>query len=258
MNFAELSVTPIAWTHFDDESARLAFGTDWMTDGNDGERLIELAGRSCYRSWTKPNPVTATNQGYIANIIAQGHLSVLEHPSATFAISGASRSCTHELVRHRHLSYSQESQRFTGATGTALVPPPLLAGDEASMAILAALGAASADAYNALMERADAVLLDQGEERDARRRKITREAARAALLNATETRIIITGNYRAWRHFIAMRATAEADAEIRGLALAILERLQVIAPHVFSDYVLTMRNGVDVAVSRFQALDRAS
>ena len=68
------------------------------------------------------------------------------------------------------------------------------------------------------------------------RRKQARQAARAVLPNATETRIVVTGNYRAWRHFIAMRATEHADVEIRALAVECLRELQRVAPNVFADF----------------------
>ena len=84
----------------------------WDTDADGGEALVEFAGRACYQSWSKPNPRTATNAGYLKHIIDVGHFSVLEHASVSFYITGISRSCTHELIRHRHFSYSQLSQRY--------------------------------------------------------------------------------------------------------------------------------------------------
>ena len=84
----------------------------WSTDADGGQALLEFAGRACYQSWSKPNPKTATNAGYLQHIIDVGHFSVLEHASVSFYITGISRSCTHELIRHRHFSYSQLSQRY--------------------------------------------------------------------------------------------------------------------------------------------------
>src|SRR6201999_4093895 len=68
----------------------------WTTDADGGPALVEFAGRACYQSWSKPNPRTATNAGYISHIIDVGHFSVLEHASVSFYITGISRSCTHE------------------------------------------------------------------------------------------------------------------------------------------------------------------
>ena len=82
------------------------------------------------------------------------------------------------------------------------------------------------------------------------RRKQARQAARAVLPNATETRIVVTGNYRAWRHFIAMRASEHADVEIRRLAIACLRQLVDVAPAVFADFEITaLSDGTEVATS---------
>jgi thymidylate synthase (FAD) len=84
------------------------------------------------------------------------------------------------------------------------------------------------------------------------RRKQARQAARAVLPNATETRIVVTGNYRAWRHFIAMRATEHADVEIRELAVECLRQLQRAAPNVFGDFTIgTLADGTEVAASPY-------
>mgnify|MGYP000577808351 CR=1 FL=1 len=91
--------------------------------------LPEFAGRACYQSWDKHNPETASNAGYLANIIKQKHFSVLEHSSISFYIEGVSRSLTHEFVRHRHFSYSQLSQRYVDSSDVAFVLPPDFEGD---------------------------------------------------------------------------------------------------------------------------------
>ena len=82
-------------------------------DAGDAQQLVEFAGRACYQSFAKPNPATARNADYIARTLhGQKHFSIAEHATATFYITGVSRALTHELIRHRHLSYSQLSQRF--------------------------------------------------------------------------------------------------------------------------------------------------
>src|SRR5262249_51029742 len=84
------------------------------------------------------------------------------------------------------------------------------------------------------------------------RRKQARQAARAVLPNATETRIVVTGNYRAWRHFIAMRATEHADVEIRELAVECLRQLQGVAPNAFDDFKISrLADGTEIAASEF-------
>ena len=98
------TVRLIAWTQFEAPS-----DIAWDTDADGGQALAEFAGRACYESWHKPNPKTATNAGYLRHILEVGHLSVIEHATATFYITGVSRSLTHELIRHRHFSFSQLS-----------------------------------------------------------------------------------------------------------------------------------------------------
>jgi len=96
----------------------------WSTDADGGQALVEFAGRACYQSWSKPNPKTATNAAYLRHIIDVGHFSVLEHASVSFYITGISRSCTHELIRHRHFSYSQLSQCYVPEKESRVVVPP--------------------------------------------------------------------------------------------------------------------------------------
>src|SRR2546423_3189437 len=99
----------------------------WSTDADGGEALAEFAGRACYQSWRKPNPATVTNAGYLKHILEVGHLSVLEHGTVTFYLSGVSRSFTHELIRHRHFSYSQLSQPYPPGRHPAPVEPHVIA-----------------------------------------------------------------------------------------------------------------------------------
>src|SRR5580698_4325458 len=134
-----MRVQPIAWTQFappDD--------VDWDTDAEGGQALAEFAGRACYQSWTKPNPSTATNAGYLHHILEVGHLSVLEHGTVTCYLTGVSRSLTHELIRHRHFSYSQLSQRYVPERDAAVIEPAVIAEDpELHAKFLAATDAAS-------------------------------------------------------------------------------------------------------------------
>jgi thymidylate synthase (FAD) len=220
----------------------------WTTDASGGQALAEFAGRACYQSWSKPIPATATNAGYLDHILQVGHLSVLEHSSATFYLTDISRSVTHELIRHRHFSFSQLSQRYLPASGPEVVEPDAIAADPELHALFQAAVAQSAQAYQDLLagleerasQAADGTLA----------RKQARQAARAVLPNATSTAIVVTGNYRAWRHFIGMRATEAADVEIRTLAVAVLRELQALAPNVFADFRISgLADGTAVAAS---------
>jgi thymidylate synthase (FAD) len=223
---------------------------DWSTDAEGGQALVEFAGRACYQSWHKPNPATATNAAYLRHLIEVGHLSVLEHGSASFYLTGVSRSLTHELVRHRHLSYSQLSQRYVPEGDAAVVEPDVIAADPALHATFLAATQAAARAYTELLAGLEAKLGDAGPA--TLRRKQARQAARSVLPNATETRIVVTGNYRAWRHFVAMRATEHADVEIRAVAVAVLRELQKAAPNVFADFTISaLPDGSEIAASPY-------
>ncbi|WP_338599047.1 FAD-dependent thymidylate synthase [Saccharopolyspora sp. SCSIO 74807] len=223
---------------------------DWSTDADGGQALAEFAGRACYQSWRKPNPATATNDGYLRHIMEVGHLSVLEHGSVTFYLTGMSRSLTHELIRHRHFSYSQLSQRYVPERDAAMVEPDVIAEDPALHEKFVQATEASVHAYNELLEALQEKFAD--EPKATLRRKQARQAARTVLPNATETRIVVTGNYRAWRHFVAMRASEHADVEIRALAVECLRQLQKVAPNVFGDFEITsLTDGTEVASSPF-------
>lgn len=220
----------------------------WSTDADGGQALVEFAGRACYQSWSKPNPRTATNASYLRHIIDVGHFSVLEHASVSFYITGISRSCTHELIRHRHFSYSQLSQRFVPEHDSEVVLPPGIDDDAELQRLFLAAADASRQAYVTLLHGLEAKFAD--EPNAVLRRKQARQAARGVLPNATETRIVVTGNYRAWRHFIATRASEHADVEIRRLAIACLRQLADVAPAVFADFdITTLADGSEVATS---------
>lgn len=222
----------------------------WTTDADGGQALAEFAGRACYQSWSKPNPRTATNAGYLRHILEVGHLSVLEHGTVSFYLTGISRSLTHELIRHRHFSYSQLSQRYVPERDAAMVEPEVIASDPELHQKFLDASAAAVKAYEELLEGLEKRFADVPN--GTLRRKQARQAARAVLPNATETRIVVTGNYRAWRHFIAMRATEHADVEIRALAIECLRQLQAAVPNVFSDFeIATLEDGSEIASSPF-------
>lgn len=222
---ATLAVTPIAWTHFDAAAAAKVMG-GFTTDADGGQALAEAAGRSCYQSWAKPNPATATNAGYLANILAQQHESVVEHASVSFYVTGVSRSLLAELSRHRHISLSVVSQRYVDESAAAMVVPPVLVGDKVAEALLVEVEVAAEIAYVGLV----AHLTEAGVPR-----KRAREAARAVLPNMTETRFVVTGNLRAWRDVLRKRWHVAADAEIRAFAGQILDHLRRLAPNAVQD-----------------------
>ncbi len=245
MDLVKPNVQLIAFTQFQSPA-----DVPWQTDAEGGQALAEFAGRACYQSWSKPNPATATNAAYLRHILEVGHLSVLEHGTATFYFTGVSRSFTHELIRHRHFSYSQLSQRYVPERDAAMVEPEVIAEDPELHKRFVEASEAAVRAYNELLEGLEAKFADVANA--TLRRKQARQAARAILPNATETRIVVTGNYRAWRHFIAMRATEHADVEIRALAVECLRQLQELAPSVFGDFMISqLPDGSAIAASPY-------
>jgi thymidylate synthase (FAD) len=205
----------------------------WVGESTDGERLAEFAGRVCYMS--QHNPAKRSTREYLENIKKQGHGSVLEHSNYTVLLEGVSRSLTHELVRHRAgFAYSQLSQRYVDESEASFVVPPAVAGDEALEAAWRAQVEEAQRAYVSLVER---LMERYGWVADrVHRRKMAREAARAVLPNATETKIVVTANARAWRTMLELRASEGAELEIRRAALALLRALQAEAPGFFSDF----------------------
>ena len=218
------------------------------TDAVGGQALAEFAGRACYQSWDRPNPATATNEGYLRHILQVGHLSVLEHSTATFYLTGISRAVAHEILRHRHFSFSELSPRFVPAAGSRLVEPPLVAADERLSATFNAAARAATAAHRQLLEALEVAAEHAPDGTLAR--KQARQLAAGLLPGAAETALVVSGNYRAWRHFIGMRATEAADMEIRTLAVGILRQLQEVAPHVFADFRISeLADGTELAAS---------
>jgi thymidylate synthase (FAD) len=205
----------------------------WLGAATDGEKLAEFAGRLCYMS--QRNPAQRNTRDYLENIKRQGHGSVLEHANYTLLLEGVSRSLTHELVRHRAgFAYSQLSQRYVDESDAHFVIPPAIAGIEELEG-----------PWRAQMEGALASyvsLVDQLMQRYAwvadkvHRRKMAREAARGVLPNSTETKIVVTGNARAWRTMLELRSSEGAELEIRRMAVAVLRVLREEAPAFFSDF----------------------
>lgn len=226
-----MKVTPLAFTRLAEIPERILgtpFGERLVSDpASDLDLLGEVAGRACYESYTMPNPATAENEGYLANIIGQGHFSVLEHASVTFYVEGVSRSLTHELVRHRHLSFSELSQRYVDVEDATFVVPPALR--EYADGFVPKVADVVPDATEQYAEIV-AMLVEKGLPR-----KKAREAARSVMPNATETRLVVTGNLRAWRDVLGKRWHVAADAEIREFAGLVLGHLRRIAPASVQD-----------------------
>jgi thymidylate synthase (FAD) len=210
----------------------------WDTETEMGaERLAELAGRVCYMSFGAKQG-RKSNVEYMDNIIGSGHGSVLEHGVWNFIISGVSRSFTHELIRHRAgWGYSQLSQRYVDESTADFVEPDLIAGDPEAHELWRRSIVASHEAYKQLVDRLGEVVEDSYPDLSrTAKRKMARQAARSVLPNATETKIFVTANARALRHFIELRGGPAAEPEIRKVAVKLLEIMRAEAPNVFRDF----------------------
>jgi thymidylate synthase (FAD) len=223
-------------------------GVPFASDATGGQALAEFAGRACYQSWDRPNPATATNQGYLDHILQVGHLSVLEHSTATFYLTGLSRAVTHEIIRHRHFSYSELSSRYVAAEPNAFVEPTAVAADPVLHEKFTAAATAAVGAHADLLAALESAAEHAPDGTLAR--KQARALAAGLLPAAAQTALVISGSYRTWRHFIGMRATEAADVEIRTIAVDILRRLQDLAPHVFADFRISLLpDGTELAAS---------
>jgi len=223
------TLAPEGVNHFLDDH-----GLRWETDTPvAGEALAEMAGRVCYMSYGKGRK---TNAEFLSHIVDVGHGSVLEHAVWSFLITGVSRSFTHELIRHRHFSYSQLSQRYVNESDSDFIEPDAIAEDPRLHEAWCEAVDAARRAYDVLVEGLQAKYTDMSDA--TLRRKLARQAARSVLPNATETKIFVTGNVRALRHFIELRGSEHADVEIRKVAVATLRIMQTEAPGMFSDYTL--------------------
>jgi thymidylate synthase (FAD) len=187
--------------------------TNFLPDEGGSEALLEHAGRACYRSESRGRPGR-----FLQARIREGHESIIEHANVTFEISGISRACSHQLVRHRLASYSQESQRYVDMSAPEFVVPPSVAGHPEAQAVWDQFMDQVAGAYHQLRELG-----------------VRKEDARFVLPNAAATRIIVTMNFRSLRHLFTVRCDKAAQWEIRALALEMLRQVHALAPSVFAD-----------------------
>lgn len=179
----------------------------------DCERVIEEAGRTCYKS-------QVGNPTIIKNWINVGHESVIEHASATFRISEISRALTHQLVRHRIASYSQQSQRYVNENGFGFIIPPTIENHEDDR-----LFKMYCDVMDTLQQTYEMFIANG----------VPKEDARFVLPNACHTEIVVSMNFRAMRNFFKLRLDSHAQWEIRWMANLMLKIVKDQAPNVFYD-----------------------
>jgi len=209
-------------------------GVSWQTDSTvASEVLCETAGRVCYMSFARPRP--GGNNVYLGHIKEVGHGSVLEHSVWSFLFTGVSRSLTHELVRHRAgMGFSQLSQRYVDESVAEYVEPDVIAENPELHQLWLETIRRTHEGYVRLAEKLQEKLADEPDK--TARRKMARQAARSVLPNATETKIFVTANGRAIRHFLEQRGSRAAETEIRKLANRLLLAMRREAPNLFNDY----------------------
>lgn len=222
-NFAMPNVQLLAHTKIDEKAI-----SEWMgiqDASTDAETLLTMAGRNCYRSFHRPNEATYDDADYLRRTLEQqGHWSIAEHATATLYFTGVSRAFLAELTRHRHLSFSVESQRFIDADNINIVVPPAVR--------------ASTDPYvlrnftNAADEAITAYMIARDELEDLPKKQ-RNEAARGLLPNCVETRMVVTANLRAWREVIDRRTQPDADAEMQQVMRLARKALHTVSPIIF-------------------------
>ena len=182
---------------------------------------IERAGRTCYKS--EGRIAEGTAEKFIASIVRRGHESVLEHASLTVRII-CDRGVTHEIVRHRIASYSQESTRYCNYSGDkfgneiTVIRPFFWNDDPAKFEIWKRAMEAAEKAYNELIAAG-----------------ATAQEARSVLPNSLKTEIVMTMNLREWRHFLKLRTAPAAHPQMREVAIPLLREFQRLLPSLFSD-----------------------
>lgn len=183
------------------------------------EQTVAAAARLCY----SPDQVEELLMGLtenrakklLAKLVEQRHFSPFEHASFTFGISGVSRSLSHQLVRHRIASYSQQSQRYVAMDSVPTVVPPSIAADPEAWELFRQAMQAVEQAYQRLLA------------------KVPAEDARYVLPNACQTNLVVTMNARSLHNFFSLRCCNRAQWEIRELAWKMLELVLAVAPTLF-------------------------
>lgn len=201
-----------------------------MEDGADLLRRIEAAGRTCYKSEDRITPDSAA--AFVERILKSGHHSVLEHASCTVRFV-CDRGVSHELVRHRLASYSQESTRYANYSKErfggeiAVIRPPFWPEDSPEFALWREAMLAAERAYLALTGRG-----------------VPAQEARSVLPTCLKTEVVVTANIREWRHIFSLRCAPAAHPQIRGIMLPLLAEMHARVPVLFADLFETFREAV--------------
>jgi thymidylate synthase (FAD) len=216
-------------------------GMEWhrTTGATEAEEIVEVSGRVCYLSFGE-RQAPRSNGDYIRNLITQGHESVLEHVSWTFLLRGVSRGFTHQLVRHRiGFAFSQLSQQYHEETAATFVEPAHLQKSARAMQAWQNAMSVSRESYKVILDSLNQLNGSPGLDLQQKEfKRAVRSAARSVLPNATETKIVVTANARALRHFFGVRGSIPGDLEMREVAAGLFKLVEDEAPSLFADFTL--------------------
>lgn len=193
------------------------------------EETIAMAAKLCYSpadiTSLKDKIETKDQKAFVEKLVKMGHMSPIEHASFTFAVEGISRACSHQLVRHRLASYSQQSQRYVSEeSGFDYIIPPLVKEDKELKNIFISFMEQAQEAYNSMVRK----LNEKGIKGES-----ANQDARFILPNAAETKIMVTMNARELLHFFRQRCCNRAQWEIRQMAEEMLKLVKKAAPTIF-------------------------
>lgn len=199
-----------------------------IEDEIDTEKILknlERYGRVCYKSESKITPSINSARNFLRNAIKRGHLSLIEHEKVTVRII-CDRGVTHEIVRHRIASYSQESTRYCDYTGEMVFIRPLFFKERS---IVFGIWASA-------MKRAEDYY------RELRGLGFSPQEARSVLPNSLKTEIVVTFNLREWRHFFSLRCSKASHPQMRQISIPLLKQFQELIPIIFEDFVIDQEN----------------
>ncbi len=196
----------------------------------DPEEIVAMAAKLCYSPSNiddlRKKISNKDQKAFVKKLSEMGHMSPIEHASFTFAIEGISRACSHQLVRHRLASYSQQSQRYVSEEkGFDYIIPPSIKNDKKLKKLFIEVMKQSQGAYNTLVNG----LKEQGLKGEE-----ANQDARFVLPNAAETKIMVTMNARELIHFFNQRCCGRAQWEIRTMAEMMLFAVKKVAPTIFA------------------------
>lgn len=233
-------------------------GADWLRapHATAAEELVEISGRVCYMSFRARG--VRENRAFLANLIEKGHESVLEHAAWTVLMTGVSRAFTHQLVRHRAgFSFSQLSQQYHEETDAQFVAPSLISASPRIQGIWENAVETARGAYRQIVRELGDPRSELASALGSREAvRALRSAARSVLPNSTETKIVVTANARAFRHFLSVRGAIPGDEEMRVVCAQLLDLLRPEAPGLFSDFVAeTLADGTPIVRRLGSSLD---